>query len=42
MRFEDKDQVFPPGRRAYAHSGGLAALESFSAGPRPGSEDNLS
>ena len=42
MRFEDKDQVFPPNRRGYAHAGGLGALESFSAGPRSGSEDNLS
>jgi DNA-binding XRE family transcriptional regulator len=42
MRFEDKDQVFPPGRRGYSHAAGLAALESFSAGPGPGSEDNLS
>jgi DNA-binding XRE family transcriptional regulator len=42
MRFEDKDQVFPQGRRGYAHAGGVAALESFSAGPGPGSEDNLS
>jgi DNA-binding XRE family transcriptional regulator len=42
MRFEDKDQVFPPSRRGYAHSAGLAALEAFSASARPGSEDNLS
>lgn len=41
MRFEDKDQVFPPTHRGYAHSG-LAGLTAFSASPRPGSEDNLS
>jgi len=42
MRFDDKDQVFPPNRRGYAHSAGLASLGAFSAGARPGSEDNLS
>ncbi len=42
MRFEDKDQVFPPGRRSYAHAAGLQGVESFSASAHPGSEDNLS
>jgi DNA-binding XRE family transcriptional regulator len=41
MRFEDKDQVFPSGRRASGYSTGLEALASLSAGPLPGSEDNL-
>jgi DNA-binding XRE family transcriptional regulator len=41
MRFEDKDQVFPSGRRAGGYSSGLEALTSLSAGPLPGSEDNL-
>lgn len=41
MRFEDKDQVFPPAHRAYAHAG-LPGLSAFSASPRPGREDNLS
>ena len=41
MRFEDKDQVFPSGRRAGGYSGGLEALASLSAGSHPGSEDNL-
>jgi DNA-binding XRE family transcriptional regulator len=41
MRFEDKDQVFPSGRRASGYSAGLEALASLSAGPLPGSEDNL-
>jgi DNA-binding XRE family transcriptional regulator len=41
MRFEDKDQVFPNGRRGSSYSLGLEAL-SLSAGPPPGSEDNLS
>jgi DNA-binding XRE family transcriptional regulator len=41
MRFEDKDQVFPSGRRASGYSVGLEALASLSAGPLPGSEDNL-
>jgi len=42
MRFEDKDQVFPPGRRSFGASGGLAALAAFAAGARSGGEDNLS
>jgi DNA-binding XRE family transcriptional regulator len=41
MRFEDKDQVFPSGRRSGGYSGGIEALASLSAGPLPGSEDNL-
>ena len=41
MRFEDKDQVFPNGRRPSGYSAGLEALASLSAGPLPGSEDNL-
>lgn len=42
LRFEDKDQVFPPNRRGYGHSAGLAALGSFVAGASSGTEDNLS
>jgi DNA-binding XRE family transcriptional regulator len=42
MRFEDKDQVFPPGRRSFSAGAGLAALAALSAGPRSGGEDNLS
>ena len=41
MRFEDKDQVFPPNRRGYSASG-LGALTALAAGPRSGGEDNLS
>jgi DNA-binding XRE family transcriptional regulator len=41
MRFEDKDQVFPPSRRSYGHAGGSLAAPSFSAGAASG-EDNLS
>jgi len=41
MRFEDKDQVFPPARRAYGHAGGSLPIPSFSAGAA-GGEDNLS
>ena len=41
MRFEDKDQVFPPNRRSFASGGGLAALAALSAGPRTDGEDNL-
>ena len=42
MRFEDKDQVFPPSRRGFSASGGLAALAALAAGARSGGEDNLS
>jgi hypothetical protein len=41
MRFEDKDQVFPPNRRSFGSSG-LGTLAALAAGPRSGGEDNLS
>jgi DNA-binding XRE family transcriptional regulator len=40
MRFEDKDQVFPPSRR-YGHSASMDAFSPLAAGSH-GSEDNLS
>jgi DNA-binding XRE family transcriptional regulator len=42
MRFEDKDQVFPPSRRGFAASAGLGALAALAAGARSGGEENLS
>jgi DNA-binding XRE family transcriptional regulator len=41
LRFEDKDQVFPP-RRAYAHAAGLPSLGSLAAGPVSGSDTDFS
>jgi DNA-binding XRE family transcriptional regulator len=38
LRFEDKDQVFPP-RRGWAHAGGLASLAPLSAGGRTSDTD---
>jgi DNA-binding XRE family transcriptional regulator len=38
LRFEDKDQVFPP-RRGWSHAGGLPSLASLSAGGRTSDTD---
>ena len=42
MRFEDKDQVFPPARRGFGLGGGAMPIPSFSAGAVSGGDDNLS